>query len=139
MAAAMRVEEPVDRGGTDRQEGVADAGRHPEFAMPLEGGEELGEEWPQALGAEVAAGHPELLEGRLVRFAVLSRPAPPRAMDRGAAMEEPDDGLPIIACDALRLIEEACFLGFLGEPVARTKGVEVFPNRPWGHGASRRW
>ena len=139
VAAAMRVEEPVDRGGANRPQGVANAGRHPEFAMALERGDELGEERPQALGAQVSAGDPELLQRRLVRFAVLPRPATPRAVGRGAAVEEADEGFPLIAGDPLRLIEEAGFLGFLGQPIARTKRVEVFANRTRGHGASCRW
>jgi len=139
MPPSVRFEEPVNRGGADRLQGVADASWQPEFAMPLEGGEEFGEKRPQALGAQVATGDPELLQRRLDVFAVQTRAAPPRAMGRGAAVEKPYDGFPIIARDTLGRIEKSRLLRFLGQPIPRTEGVEVFADRTWGHGASCRW
>ena len=103
---AHGVQEPIDGGGTDLQEGGALLRREHHLVVALQGLDQFRQKGRQALGAEVVAGFPHLLQRRPQGAQILSGAAGPTPRSFRRVPQEPDRHLAIPIGEPAELIQE---------------------------------
>ncbi len=107
---AHGAQEPIDGGGTDPQEGGALLSGERHLVVPLQGLNQVRQKGGQALGAEIVAGFPHLLQCGAQGAQILSGAAGPAAGSFRRVPQQPDRHLAIPIGDPAELIQETTFV-----------------------------
>jgi len=134
--AADGPEPPVDGGGAEALQGLAQRGGQGEGAVALEGGHEQGEEWGEQLAAEAVADLPQADQDGHDLGAIAAGPPAAASTPRRRVLAEPADGrLAMASRGPTILVQDPPLLLFGRRPIAGAQRLRVLVPSVVGHSA----